>query len=117
MLERMNSLRSASPAETTARTLEAFAQIVRALAAEVQSISFHDASGDTLWLSEDFLLPEDHELVEDALANGRGGVAAIEAEEQEDRRYVVVIPIRRANGEICGAARLGLNPDSAESEG
>lgn len=117
MLERMNSLRSASPAETTARTLEAFAQIVRALAAEVQSISFHDASGDTLWLSEDFLLPEDHELVEDALANGRGGVAAIEAEEQEDRRYVVVIPIRRANGEICGATRLGLNPDSAESEG
>jgi hypothetical protein len=51
---------------------------VRALAPEVVSVSFHDASGETLWLSEDFLLPEDHELVEDALANGRGGVAAID---------------------------------------
>lgn len=99
------------------RTLEAFAQIVRALAPEVVSVSFHDASGETLWLSEDFLLPEDHELVEDALANGRGGVAAIESEEKDDRRYVVVIPVRLADGEICGAARLGLDPDCAEADG
>jgi len=112
----MNDPRSTAATDTHGRTLEAFAQIVRALAPEVQSISFHDAAGETLWLSEDFLLPEDHELVEDALANGRGGVAAIESEERDERRYVVVIPVRRADGEICGAARLGLDPDSVENE-
>lgn len=112
----MNHPHPPTPAETSRRTLESFAQIARALAPEVQSVSFHDASGDTLWLSEDFLLPEDHELVEDALANGRGGVAAIESEEKDERRYVVVIPVRLASGEICGAARLGLDPDSVENE-
>jgi EAL domain-containing protein (putative c-di-GMP-specific phosphodiesterase class I) len=103
--------------ETSSRTLEAFAQIVRALASEVLSVSFHDAAGEALWLSEDFLLPEDQELVEDALVNGRGGVAAIESEDKDDRRYVVVIPVRLASGEICGAVRLGVDPDSTERKG
>jgi hypothetical protein len=78
--------------------------------AEVVSVSFHDASGETLWLSEDFLLPEDHELVEDALANGRGGVAAIESEEKDDRRYVVVIPVRSPTARFAARRAWGWIP-------
>jgi EAL domain-containing protein (putative c-di-GMP-specific phosphodiesterase class I) len=100
-------------AESSRKTLAAFAEIVRALAPEVLGASFHDAVGETLWLSEDFLLPEDHALVEDALAHGRGGAAVFDAEEKDERRYVVVIPVRGADGELRGAARLSLDPDSA----
>ena len=49
----------------SSKTLEALAQVIRALAPEVCSVSFHDFAADALWLSEDFLLPEDHQLVED----------------------------------------------------
>ena len=45
-------------------TFEALAQVIRALAPEVCSVSFHDFAADALWLSEDFLLPEDHQLVD-----------------------------------------------------
>src|ERR1700730_5316565 len=48
-------------------TLAALAQVIRALAPEVCSVSFHDLAAETLWLSEDFLTPEDHQLVEESL--------------------------------------------------
>ena len=51
----------------SSKTLAALAQVIRALAPEACSVSFHDFAADTLWLSEDFLLPEDHQLVEDSL--------------------------------------------------
>jgi EAL domain-containing protein (putative c-di-GMP-specific phosphodiesterase class I) len=111
----MSNPREQSSAPSSRKTLAAFAEIVRALAPEVLGVSFHDAVGETLWLSEDFLLPEDHALVEDALAHGRGGAAAFDAEEKDERRYVVVIPVRGADGELRGAARLSVDPDSAEA--
>jgi EAL domain-containing protein (putative c-di-GMP-specific phosphodiesterase class I) len=111
----MKTLMEQAAAESSRKTLAAFAEIVRALAPEVLDVSFHDAVGETLWLSEDFLLPEDHALVEDALAHNRGGAAAFDAEEKDERRYVVVIPVRSADGELRGAARLSLDPDSADA--
>ncbi len=50
------------------KMFDALAQVIRALAPEVSAVSFHDFAADTLWLSEDFLLPEDHQLVEDSLS-------------------------------------------------
>ena len=47
----------------SSKTLDAFAEVICALAPEVCSVSFHDVAADTLLLSEDFLLPEDHKLV------------------------------------------------------
>jgi len=104
-----------SALEACGRTLAAFAEIVRALVPEVLSVSFHDARAETLWLSEDFLLPEDHALVEAAMANGDAATAVFDAEEKDERRYVVVIPLRTPEGEVCGAVRLGVDPDSAET--
>ena len=49
--------------------LDAVAQLNRVLSPEVCGISFHDQSAETLWMSEDYLLPEDHRLVEDSLAD------------------------------------------------
>jgi EAL domain-containing protein (putative c-di-GMP-specific phosphodiesterase class I) len=97
---------------TTDRTFDAFAAILRALAPEVLGVSFHDRDGDALWLSEDFLPPEDHQLVEEALTQGRGTTASVDGSEREERRHIVVIPLRTAAGETCGAARLSLDPDA-----
>jgi EAL domain-containing protein (putative c-di-GMP-specific phosphodiesterase class I) len=101
--------------DTCGRLLAAFAEIVRALVPEVLSVSFHDARGETLWLSEDFLLPEDHDLVEAAMGNGKGATAVFDAEEKDERRYVLVMPLRTPEAEVCGAVRLGVDPDSAET--
>ena len=44
----------------SSKTLAALAQLIRASAPEICGVSFHDFAAETLWLSEDFLLPEDH---------------------------------------------------------
>jgi EAL domain-containing protein (putative c-di-GMP-specific phosphodiesterase class I) len=103
----------------SSKTLEALAQVIRALAPEVCSVSFHDFAGDTLWLSEDFLLPEDHQLVEDSLsANSEGsnsegsnseGGHAITYGEREGARYAVAIPVRDSFGGVNGAVRLSVD--------
>ena len=59
----------------SSKTLEALAQVIRALAPEVSGVSFHDFAADTLWLSEDFLLPEDHQLVEDSLSSDSAAIS------------------------------------------
>src|SRR5271155_708372 len=93
----------------SSKTLAALAQVIRALAPEVCSVSFHDFAADTLWLSEDFLLPEDHQLVEDSLSNSQvGGVEATYAE-REGGQYSVAIPLRDPNGAINGAVRLSID--------
>jgi len=88
------------------KTLEALAQVIRALAPEVSSVSFHDFAADTLWLSEDFLLPEDHQLVEDSLSSESG---ILDYAPGEDGNYSIAIPVRDANGAINGAVRLGID--------
>src|SRR5471030_311075 len=75
------------------KTLEALAQVIRALAPEVCSVSFHDFAADTLWLSEDFLLPEEHQLVEDSLASESGILDASYAPGEEGN-YSIAIPVR-----------------------
>ena len=35
----------------SSKTLEALAQVIRALAPEVSGVSFHDFAADTLWMS------------------------------------------------------------------
>ena len=72
-------------------------------------MSFHDFAADTLLLSEDFLLPEDHQLVEECLARDDTGVHSIQYGTREGSRYSVAIPVRDARGEVNGAVRLSID--------
>jgi EAL domain-containing protein (putative c-di-GMP-specific phosphodiesterase class I) len=91
------------------KTLEALAQVIRALAPEVSGVSFHDFAADTLWLSEDFLLPEDHQLVEDSLSSDSGGNLDVSYAPREDGNYSLAIPVRDSQGSINGAVRLSID--------
>jgi EAL domain-containing protein (putative c-di-GMP-specific phosphodiesterase class I) len=93
----------------SSKTLEALAQVIRALAPEVSSVSFHDFAADTLWLSDDFLLPEDHQLVEDSLSSDSGGNLDATYAPREDGHYSLVIPVRDTAGAINGAVRLSVD--------
>jgi len=61
-------------------------------------------------LSEDFLLPEDHQLVEDSLTNIKLGDTEATYAAREDGQYSVAIPIRDLSGSISGAVRLSIDP-------
>jgi EAL domain-containing protein (putative c-di-GMP-specific phosphodiesterase class I) len=91
------------------KTFAALAQVIRALAPEVCGVSFHDFAADTLWLSEDFLLPEDHQLVEDSLSGTAEGSAEVTYGAQDGTRYSVAIPVRDSNGGVNGAVRLSID--------
>jgi EAL domain-containing protein (putative c-di-GMP-specific phosphodiesterase class I) len=93
----------------SSKTLEALAQVIRALAPEVSAVSFHDFAADTLWLSEDSLLPEDHQLVEDSLTNTQVGDMDATYAAREDGHYSVSIPVRDPGGAINGAVRLSID--------
>jgi EAL domain-containing protein (putative c-di-GMP-specific phosphodiesterase class I) len=100
----------------SSKTLDAFAQLICALAPEVCSVSFHDFAADTLLLSEDFLLPEDHQLVEDCLARDDDtGLHSIQYGTREGSRYSVAIPIRDPRGEVVGAVRLSIDSQVADA--
>ena len=99
-------------AETaSSKTLDAFAQVICALAPEVCSVSFHDFAADTLLLSEDFLLPEDHQLVEECLVRDPTGGYPIHYGPREGMRFSIAIPVRDARGEVNGAVRLTINSE------
>jgi EAL domain-containing protein (putative c-di-GMP-specific phosphodiesterase class I) len=91
------------------QTLAALAQVIRALAPEVASVSFHDFAADTLWLSEDYLLPEDHQLVEDSLSDTDSPGPEMIFGARDGARYAVAIPVRDAHGGFNGAVRLGID--------
>jgi EAL domain-containing protein (putative c-di-GMP-specific phosphodiesterase class I) len=93
----------------SSKTLEALAQVIRALAPEVCSVSFHDFAADALWLSEDFLLPEDHQLVEDSLSGTAEGKSEMIFGAHEGSRYTVAIPVRDSRGAVNGAVRLSID--------
>jgi EAL domain-containing protein (putative c-di-GMP-specific phosphodiesterase class I) len=93
----------------SSKTFAALAQVIRALAPEVCSVSFHDFAADTLWLSEDFLLPEDHQLVEDSLSGTAEGSLEMTYGAHEGARYAVAIPVRDAHGGVHGAVRLSID--------
>ncbi len=99
----------------SSKTLEALAQVIRALAPEVRAVSFHDFAADTLWLSEDFLLPEDHQLVEDSLSSDQGGNLDATYGAREDGHYSVAIPVRDTHGAINGAVRLSIDAQIVET--
>ncbi len=99
----------------SSKTLEALAQVIRALAPEVCSVSFHDFAADTLWLSEDFLLPEDHQLVEDSLSSEMGDGVEITYGPREDGRYAIAIPVRDSEGSVSGAVRLSIDSNVIDS--
>lgn len=90
------------------KMFDALAQVIRALAPEVSAVSFHDFAADTLWLSEDFLLPEDHQLVEDSLSSDSGNLDASYGI-REDGNYAMAIPVRDVNGAVNGAVRLNVD--------
>lgn len=92
----------------SSKTLDAFAEVMCALAPEVVSVSFHDVSANTLLLSDDFLLPEDHQLVEECLAKS-GGAHTIQYGTREGSRYSIAIPVRDSRGEVNGAVRLSID--------
>lgn len=94
---------------------DALAQVIRALAPEVIAVSFHDFAADTLWLSEDFLLPEDHQLVEDSLASDPGGNLDVTYGSREDGRYAVAIPVRDVHGAVNGAVRLSVDSNVVDA--
>jgi EAL domain-containing protein (putative c-di-GMP-specific phosphodiesterase class I) len=104
----LNKLTESAEAASS-KTLDAFAEVIRALAPEVCSVSFHDVAADTLLLSEDFLLPEDHQLVEDCLASDATGMHTIQYGTREGSRYSVAIPVRDSRGEVNGAVRLSID--------
>src|SRR6202034_1518169 len=104
----LNNLTESAQAASS-KTLDAFAQLICALAPEVCSVSLHDFAADTLLLSEDFLLPEDHQLVEDCLARDDTGLHSIQYGTREGSRYSVAIPVRDARGEVNGAVRLSID--------
>jgi len=91
------------------KTFEALAQVIRALAPEVCSVSFHDFAADALWLSEDFLLPEDHQLVEDSLSGTAEGTSEITYGARDGVCYSVAIPVRDSQGGVNGAVRLSID--------
>jgi EAL domain-containing protein (putative c-di-GMP-specific phosphodiesterase class I) len=100
---------SDSAEAASSKTLAALAQVIRALAPEVSGVSFHDFAADTLWLSEDFLPPEDHQLVEDSLSGKRRGNSEMMYGAREGARYAVAIPVRDSHGSIHGAVRLSID--------
>jgi EAL domain-containing protein (putative c-di-GMP-specific phosphodiesterase class I) len=89
----------------SSKTLAALAQVIRALAPEVCGVSFHDLSAETLWLSEDFLPPEDHQLVEEALC----GHSEVTNGSHDGDRYAAVILVRDSQGRVNGAMRLAID--------
>jgi EAL domain-containing protein (putative c-di-GMP-specific phosphodiesterase class I) len=93
----------------SSKTLAALAQVIRALAPEVCSVSFHDFAADTLWLSEDFLLPEDHQLVHDSLSGSAGMASEMTVGAHDGERYAVAIPVRDPHGAVNGAVRLSID--------
>jgi EAL domain-containing protein (putative c-di-GMP-specific phosphodiesterase class I) len=109
----INKLTESAEAASS-KTLDAFAQVIRALAPEVCSVSFHDFAADTLLLSEDFLLPEDHQLVEECLVSDATGMHAIQYGTREGSRYSVAIPVRDSRGEVNGAVRLSIDSQITE---
>lgn len=72
-------------------------------------MSFHDFAADTLWLSEDFLLPEDHQLVEDSLSGTAQGTSEMIYGAHDGERYAVAIPVRDSHGGVNGAVRLSID--------
>lgn len=104
------NIRLSDTAESASnKTLAAFAQVIRALAPEVCSVSFHDFAADTLWLSEDFLLPEDHQLVADTLSGTGAAGPEMTFGAHDGARYAVAIPVRDAQGVVNGAVRLSID--------
>jgi EAL domain-containing protein (putative c-di-GMP-specific phosphodiesterase class I) len=93
----------------SSKTFSALAQVIRALAPEVCGVSFHDFAADTLWLSEDFLLPEDHQLVEDTLSDTLMGISEMTFGAQDGGRYAVAIPVHDSRGSVNGAVRLSID--------
>jgi EAL domain-containing protein (putative c-di-GMP-specific phosphodiesterase class I) len=110
----LNNLTESAQAASS-KTLDAFAQLICALAPEVCSVSFHDFAADTLLLSEDFLLPEDHQLVEECLARDDTGVHSIQYGTREGSRYSVAIPVRDPRGEVVGAVRLSIDSQISDA--
>jgi EAL domain-containing protein (putative c-di-GMP-specific phosphodiesterase class I) len=106
---------SDSAEAASSKTLAALAQVIRALAPEVCSVSFHDFAADTLWLSEDFLLPEDHQLVEDSLTGNSAGISEMTFGSKDGTRYAVAIPVRDAHGSVNGAVRLSIDSQTVDA--
>ncbi len=94
-------------------TLESYAQILRSLGPEVLSLSIHDRNAETLWLSEDFLLPEEHHLVEECLARGELVSASVDDAGGARSRGVIAIPLHGSGGGFAGAVRVGVDTTQA----
>jgi EAL domain-containing protein (putative c-di-GMP-specific phosphodiesterase class I) len=110
----VNTVLSDTSQAASSKTLEALAQVIRALAPEVCSMSFHDFAADALWLSEDFLLPEDHQLVADSLSDRVTGNSEITYGAHDGARYAVAIPVRDSRGAVNGAVRLSIDSQVVE---
>ena len=106
---------SPSSTEACGKTLEALAQVIQALAPEVIGISFHDAAADTLWMSEDFLLPEDHQLVWQTLTDEAEASTAMRHGRIEGSRYAAAVAVRDAVGAVNGAVRLSIDAEVADA--
>ena len=100
---------SDSAEAASSKIFAALAQIMRTSAPEVCGVSFHDSAAETLWLSEDFLLPEDHTLVEESLSGAAVGGSDATYGVHDEGRYAIAIPVRDSRGAINGAVRLSVD--------
>jgi EAL domain-containing protein (putative c-di-GMP-specific phosphodiesterase class I) len=105
------TIRLSDAAEASSgQVLAALAQVIRAMAPEVSGVSFHDTAADTLWLSEDFLPPEDHQLVQQVLYDNAGDSGhEMTLGADQDGGYTIAIPVRDLQGCVNGAVRLSID--------
>jgi EAL domain-containing protein (putative c-di-GMP-specific phosphodiesterase class I) len=99
----------------SSKTLAALAQLIRASAPQICGVSFHDIAAETLWLSEDFLLPEDHQLVEQSLAGVASGNTDMTYGANDGERYAIAIPVRDSRGCVNGALRVSVDSQKLEA--
>lgn len=94
----------------------AYAELARGLVPEVASVSIHDAKGAPLWLSADFLAPEEHERIA-AILRGPVEAAACHYDLLGGGRMRAAFRVTTSDGRTVGALLLGIDLQSGEYAG
>ncbi len=79
-------------------TFEAFAAAVRGLVPELVQLSIHDVTGQPLWMSADYLRPEDHALVSEVLQEFAVGNIDRDYVVRDDARILAPINLQARHG-------------------
>jgi EAL domain-containing protein (putative c-di-GMP-specific phosphodiesterase class I) len=100
--------------------LAAYADVIHSLVPEAASISIHDATGETLSLTSDFLSPDEHALVAQLLQSpgdhDSGGDDPLYAE-ADLGALRAGLRVRTLDGRLAGAVLIGLDLQSSAAIG